>query len=1367
MTSETAPIADSDKDNPRAREQWFRKGRTAPPGQSAAELRYRAHQQKMSMRAARAQTAAAQLALTPNAPVPSWMPLGPAPLASDAGTGQDYGWVSGRATNVVIDPADNTGNTVYVGGAFGGLWRSTNAASGSFGNASGVTWTPLIDNQPTLAVGSIALQPGSGAANLSQVILVGTGEANSSGDSYYGLGILRSTDAGKTWNLIQTASSPSGPVSFKGLSFSKIAFNSAATNVVVAGVASTFPGEQEGADNLTVPRGVYSSNDAGATWSLANVQGPAGTVTSASASAVIYNRNAGTTGTFYAAIRRHGFFSSTDGVNWTRLANQPGGTLLSASSCPDNVNSTTCPIYRGEFAVVPGRNEMYVWFMDATFTGEVDQGIWQSKDGGNSWNAISTTGIDSCGDPGSGGCGVQQGEYNLELAAVPNGNTATDLYAGAINIFKCSINNTNNPTCSTNPFVNLTHVYGCLQIAHVHPDQHGVDSMVAGGKDILYFANDGGIYRALDGFTGLTTGTCGGTNNFDSLNQTIGSMTEFVSFSQDPGNLGTLLGGTQDNGSPATSQAMTSPGWINVNGGDGGYNEINPNNPTEWFTANTDVTIQRCTSGISCTGNAFNLVVSAPQVGGDIGPFYTPYILDPQSTSEMLVGTCRLWRGTSEGANFLAFSFNFDTGTTATCNGGEFNQVRSLATGGPQDNNGISSVIYAGTDGTGPVLLSPPQGGRVFVATNANGGPAVWQDTTGSINGFSYPVSSVAIDSSDNTGRTAYVTIMGFAGSTGVSHVFKTTNAGQSWADFSAGLPDAPANAIVVDAGPTPENGTLYVGTDVGVFSSPTLSASWSEVGAAAAPGASGFIPNVPVTKLRIFNSGGQKLLRASTYGRGVWQFPLSVTSDYAIAADKLQLLAFPNQTATFNGKLYALSGYNNQVTLNCGTGAPPNCNFPSATATPTSGGAAFTLNVSGSTIAGYNFNINGVGTDNTAHSLPVFFQVTDFALAAAQPAALIINRGSLGSTSLTVNTLGPFTGTINFSCGGSLPVGVTCNFSPPSVALQPGTSNTSLLSVSTTSSTPISSPFTITIQASGGDPAGPKTTPLAVTVQSGADFNLSPGTVSGGVPGGTASFPVTLSSVNNYAGTVNVACLSISVLTTCSTDRTSVTLDAGSSAQVNATVLFSTSATAGTYQVNFSATDSVPQVNHVEGISVPVTDFQLVPTNGVAMVTAGQAASYTLKITPLGPGGFTNSISLSCSGLPAQATCSFAPGTLTPGTTATTITLNISTTTRTASLRRSKEFYALSLPFAGLLLVFGGVFADKSRRSRTWLTAAFLMVFGLSILMVACGGGGNGNVAPPPPPIQQGTLAGSYTIMVNATSGPLAHSTSVSLTVE
>ena len=182
---------------------WNQRGRSVPRGESAAGLRFRAYQQKMAMRARRAVASSStnppklSLGGAPVSPLGStvWAPIGPAPLASDAtGDGmQDYNWVSGRATSVVIDPADPSGNTVLLGGAYGGLWKSTNAGSLN-SNPASVTWQALIDDQPTLAVGAIALQPGH-----SNVILVGTGETNSSGDSYYGLGILRSADGGSTW----------------------------------------------------------------------------------------------------------------------------------------------------------------------------------------------------------------------------------------------------------------------------------------------------------------------------------------------------------------------------------------------------------------------------------------------------------------------------------------------------------------------------------------------------------------------------------------------------------------------------------------------------------------------------------------------------------------------------------------------------------------------------------------------------------------------------------------------------------------------------------------------------------------------------------------------------------------------------------------------------------------------------------------------------------------------------------------------------------------------------------------------------------------------------------------------------------------
>jgi hypothetical protein len=700
---------------------------------------------------------------------------------------------------------------------------------------------------------------------------------------------LRSADGGTTWTLIPAANNHL--LSFSGLGGTRMAFSTASgqTNFVVSAMATTSEGVIEGAVTPNTLRGLYTSLDAGLTWTYDALLDPGGATDATSATSVVYNEGAGQ---FFAAVRYHGFYSSPDAVNWTRLAHQPDPSALSPAGCPpqSTTNNRACPIYRGEITVVPGRNEMYAWFISLDSTGSaVDGHIWRSFDGGASWTSIPDTTITNCGDVE--GCGVQQGSYNLELLAVPNGS-ATDLYAGAINLYKCSIS-AQNPTCVDSPFMNLTHVYGCAPAAapsHVHPDQHALAYTIPtsgsdSGNALLYFANDGGIYRALDGLGGLNTGLCSGTNQFDDLNQKLGPMTQFVSFSQHPSDPGTLLGGTQDNGSPAIGPA-TSQNWVNVLGGDGGYNIIDPGTPANWYATNPDIPpgglgIQFCASGVNCRNSSFNFVVTSGTVGGDDGAFYFPYILDPHSTTLMLVGTCRVWRGPRSGGSYTALSPNFDSLGSATCSGREVNQVRAMDAARLTNGDG-SGVIYATTSGLGPVEgpLGTPMGGRVWVTTDAFSGPTTFADVTnngplGNINPNQFPVSGVAIDPSVPAGTTAYVTVMGFTG--GPGHVWKTTDAGATWSDFTGNLPDSPVNAVVV----YPAMSQVFVATDVGVFGSSIAAPGWTELGPNPSTDAFGFLPNVAVTALAVFNSGGKQLLRASTYGRGIWEFNLVITPDF------------------------------------------------------------------------------------------------------------------------------------------------------------------------------------------------------------------------------------------------------------------------------------------------------------------------------------------------------------------------------------------------------------------------------------------------------------------------------------------------------
>src|ERR1700687_1307367 len=453
------PIEENDKDRPDKRAEWLMRGRVAPTGQAAAALRLRAHQQKMAMRAARQAVAAkAGRSTTSATATAGWVPLGPAPLVSDQSF---YGDVSGRVTAIAVDPSDTTGNTVYAAGASGGVWKSTNAA----GTLANVTWTPVTDQQASLTNGAVSVKSDG------SVVLAGTGQPDNAIDSYYGVGILRSTDGGGPWTLIQ---SDSGARPFAGMGFSKFAWSTASTNTVVAGGADAFKGDQEDLAGNT--HGLYLSTDAGQTWAY---QAPTDGSAPVSATDVVYNATAGK---FFAALRYHGVYSSTNGTSWTRLANQPNP--LSLTNCPTAATSS-CPMDRGQFAVVPGRNEMYFWFINANLQ---DQGIWQSLDGGSTWKQLQpasqcTLDPDSFNPP----CGMLPPFYNLELGAIPNG-TGTDLYAGLVNLYKCRVNS-GTQSCATidsnlpNKWINLTQVYTCSTISLVHPDEHGFGFEIVGGKD--------------------------------------------------------------------------------------------------------------------------------------------------------------------------------------------------------------------------------------------------------------------------------------------------------------------------------------------------------------------------------------------------------------------------------------------------------------------------------------------------------------------------------------------------------------------------------------------------------------------------------------------------------------------------------------------------------------------------------------------------------------------------------------------------------------------------------------------------------------------------------------------------------------------
>jgi photosystem II stability/assembly factor-like uncharacterized protein len=141
--------------------------------------------------------------------------------------------MSGR----VVDLAVNTNNpsAFYAAYATGGLWYTTN---------NGTSFESIMDNAPTQNIGCVAVDWKSG------LILVGTGEVNSSRSSYAGIGVLKSTDNGKTWANIGLPDSHH---------ISKIWVNPNDNNEIVVGVLGHLYSKNE-------ERGVFKTINGGKTW---------------------------------------------------------------------------------------------------------------------------------------------------------------------------------------------------------------------------------------------------------------------------------------------------------------------------------------------------------------------------------------------------------------------------------------------------------------------------------------------------------------------------------------------------------------------------------------------------------------------------------------------------------------------------------------------------------------------------------------------------------------------------------------------------------------------------------------------------------------------------------------------------------------------------------------------------------------------------------------------------------------------------------------------------------------------------------------------------------------------------------------------
>ncbi len=362
-------------------------------------------------------------------------------------------------------------------------------------------------------------------------------------------------------------------------------------------------------------------------------------------------------GMFYAAVRSHGYYSSPNGVTWTRLTSQPG-TNLTTANCPVGANgagSANCPIYRGVLAAQPVTGDLYALTVDSN---NLDQGLWQDL------CSAATSG--TCAKPaptfanridngalevGGGSTVIAQGSYNLALNAAPAAANGTNLYVGTVDLYSCAIV----PGLFHLRPENTTNALdGCNAPAQVAAAQHAIATISqASGVPILFLGNDSGLWRSLDGVA-ETGSVCSASDatHFDNLNAAIGaggSLAEMVGFAQSPASANTLIAGLGANGSAATSTASSPrPPGRSSRPAKAAFPPSTRATPSNWYaTIGAGVNLDACPLGSSCAAANFlpPATIGATQVDGDVSLLDTPTLLDPALTTSLLVGTCRVWRG--------------------------------------------------------------------------------------------------------------------------------------------------------------------------------------------------------------------------------------------------------------------------------------------------------------------------------------------------------------------------------------------------------------------------------------------------------------------------------------------------------------------------------------------------------------------------------------------------------------------------------------------------------------------------------------------------------------------------------------------------
>ncbi len=711
-------------------------------------------------------------------------------------------------------------STYYIGYAVSGIWKTTN---------NGTTFESIFDEYAH-SIGDLALAPSD-----SNILYVGTGEPNNRQSSSIGIGMFKSTDAGRTFTHIGLRETQA---------IGRVVVHPTNPNVVwVAAVGHLFGPNEE--------RGVFKTTDGGSTWTkVLYVTENTGAIDLAidpsnpnTLLASTYERRRSAWG-FVGGGPGSGIHKTTDGGRtWTKLAGNglPRGTMgrvgLAWSRSNPNVVYAQIEVAADNEPPTPqdapepqagrgGRGGGQPPPLDPTRSG-----IWRSNDKGRTWTFVSNEN--------------QRPMYYSQIRVDPNNENV--VYVGGTNARKS---------------IDGGKTFESIQSGMGHVDHHAIWINPNNSNHVMY-GNDGGLDVSYD--AGAT---------WESVRNMAVALPYHVSVGMDRPY--TVCTGLQDNGSWCGPSHVRTNGirtwhWVSVGGGDGFQTQIDPTDPNVFYTESQNGNLNRYDASTGTRGSirpragtggggrggggggrggaATNVV---PPPASDVEEFNynwnSPIRISPHNPKMLLYGGNRLfisadggesWRMTVElgkGLDVTERTMLEQPYSLPSCGRGAGpGQDCILSKGDGVQMNEFKTIIEVAESAVVPgTYWVGTADGNIQISRDAG---YTWMEVSRNlpVGSLEYWVSG--LEASHFDAATAYASLDGHHSNDFRPHVFKTTDFGQTWTSISGNLPEfGNVNSIRQD----PVNPhLLYAATEFGLFITLDEGASWHR-----------FMPNLPVTRV-------------------------------------------------------------------------------------------------------------------------------------------------------------------------------------------------------------------------------------------------------------------------------------------------------------------------------------------------------------------------------------------------------------------------------------------------------------------------------------------------------------------------------------